>query len=135
NMAHVWQPAPCRDCQIGDTQMGPNLPSRGLGPDRGFAEFIYVCAPYLIKADSRHKFEDLAPLTDAGLTPYRGIKNLRDAGALAPDRVLGVFGIGGLGGYAVQYAKLLGSGAKVVAFARNPDKLALAKQYGADHII
>jgi propanol-preferring alcohol dehydrogenase len=85
--------------------------------------------------DNRLQFEELAPLTDAGLTPYRGIKKLRDAGALAPDRVLGVFGIGGLGGYAVQYAKLLGSSAKVVAFARNPDKLAVAKQYGADHII
>jgi propanol-preferring alcohol dehydrogenase len=46
-----------------------------------------------------------------------------------------VFGIGGLGAYAVQYAKLLGGGAKVVAFARNPDKLAIAKQYGADHTI
>jgi propanol-preferring alcohol dehydrogenase len=85
--------------------------------------------------DNSLKFEELAPLTDAGLTPYRGIKKLRDAGALAPERVLGVFGIGGLGGYAVQYGKLLGSGAKVVAFARNADKLEVAKEYGADHII
>src|SRR5262249_41582784 len=30
---------------------------------------------------------------------------------------------------------LLGSGARVVAFARNPEKLALAKDYGADHVI
>jgi len=51
------------------------------------------------------------------------------------DRLLGVFGVGGLGGYAVQYAKLLGSGAKVVAFARNADKLNIARQYGADHVI
>jgi len=49
--------------------------------------------------------------------------------------VVGVFGVGGLGAYAVQYAKLLGAGATVVAFARNPDKLAIAKKYGADHII
>jgi len=35
----------------------------------------------------------------------------------------------------VQYAKLLGGGAKVVAFARNPDKLAVAKEYGVDHVI
>jgi len=69
------------------------------------------------------------------LTPYRGIKKLRDAGALGPNRVIGVFGIGGLGSYGVQYAKLLGGGAKVVAFARNPDKLAIAKKYGADHVI
>ena len=63
------------------------------------------------------------------------IKKLRDAGALGPDRVMGVFGIGGLGGYAVQYAKILGAGAKIVALARNPDKLAVAKEYGADYII
>jgi alcohol dehydrogenase, propanol-preferring len=56
-------------------------------------------------------------------------------GALGPDRVIGVFGIGGLGGYAVQYAKILGSGATIVAFARNSDKLAIAKDYGADHVI
>src|SRR5262249_669034 len=30
---------------------------------------------------------------------------------------------------------LLGSGARVVAFARNPEKLALAKEYGADHVV
>lgn len=41
--------------------------------------------------------------------------------------MLGGLGVGGLGGYAVQYAKLLGGGATVVAFARNPDKLAKGK--------
>ena len=107
----------------------------GFGPVGGFAEFIPVPSRYLIKVDSRLKFEELAPLTDAGVTPYRGIKKLRDAGALGPDRVLGVFGIGGLGGYALQYAKLLGSGAKVVAFERDADKLNAAKQYSPDHII
>src|SRR5262245_1486070 len=69
------------------------------------------------------------------MTPYCGIKKVRDSGGVEGDRVLGVFGIGGLGAYAVQYAKLLGSGARVVAFARNPEKLALAKEYGADHTI
>src|SRR5262249_10776198 len=123
-VAPGWGDGTCRHCQIGNTQVCPNVRWPGFGPYGGFAEFIPVPARYLIKVDSRLEFEELAPLTDAGLTPYRGIKKLRDAGALTPDRVLGVFGIGGLGGYAVQYAKLLGSGAKVVAFARNPDKLA-----------
>src|SRR6516225_3596738 len=134
-VAPGWGDGVCRHCQVGNTHICPNVRWPGFGPYGGFAEFIPVPARYLIKVDNRLKFEELAPLTDAGMTPYRGIKKLRDAGALAPDRVLGVFGIGGLGGYAVQYAKLLGSGAKVVAFARNPDKLAVAKQYGADHII
>jgi len=38
-----------------------------------------------------------------------------------------------LGSYAVQYAKLLGGGATVVAFARTDGKLAVAKENGADH--
>ncbi len=130
-----WGDGTCRHCQIGNTHICPNVRWPGFGPVGGFAEFIPVPARYLIKVDSRLKAEELAPLTDAGVTPYRGIKKLLDAGALGPDRVLGVFGIGGLGGYAVQYAKLLGGGATVVAFARNLDKLAIAKEYGADHII
>jgi len=44
-------------------------------------------------------------------------------------------GIGGLGAYGVQYAKLLGGGATVVALARNPEKLVLATENGADHTI
>ena len=38
-------------------------------------------------------------------------------------------------GYAVQYAKLLGAGVTIVAFERDPGKLAVAKSYGADHAI
>lgn len=130
-----WGDGTCRHCQIGNTHICPNVRWPGFGPYGGFAEFVPVPARYLIKVDKRLQFEELAPLTDAGVTPYRGIKKLRDAGAIGPDRVLGVFGIGGLGGYAVQYAKLLGGGATVVAFARNLDKLAIAKEYGADHVI
>jgi alcohol dehydrogenase, propanol-preferring len=130
-----WGDGTCRYCQIGDTHICPNVRWPGFGPYGGFAEFLPVPARYLIRVDRRLKAEELAPLTDAGLTPYRGIKKLRNAGALGPNRVVGVFGIGGLGGYAVQYAKLLGGGATVVALARNPDKLAIVKDYGADHVI
>jgi propanol-preferring alcohol dehydrogenase len=49
--------------------------------------------------------------------------------------VLGVFGLGGLGGYAVEYPKLLGGGVTIVAFERDPDKLAMAKGLGWDHTI
>lgn len=134
-VAPGWGDGTCRHCLVGNTHICPNVRWPGFGPYGGFAEFLPVPARYLVKADRRLKFEELAPLTDAGMTPYRGIKKLRDAGALGPNRVLGVFGIGGLGGYAVQYARLLGGGATVVAFARNPDKLAIAKGYGVDHAI
>lgn len=44
------------------------------------------------------------------------------------------FGIGGLGNLALQYAKNV-MGAKIVAFDINDDKLAFAKELGADAII
>jgi alcohol dehydrogenase, propanol-preferring len=134
-VAPGWGDGTCRHCQIGNTHICPNVRWPGFGPVGGFAEFLPVPARYLIKVDSRLQFEQLAPLTDAGMTPYRGIKKLRDAGALGPDRVLGVFGVGGLGGYAVQYSKLLGGGATVVAFDLSDEKLAVATAYGADHVI
>lgn len=130
-----WGDGVCRHCQVGNAHICPNVRWPGFGPYGGFAEYIPVPSRYVIKVARHLKFEELAPLTDAGLTPYRGIKKIRDAGGFGPDRVIGVFGIGGLGAYAVQYAKLLGAGAPVVAFARNPDKLAVAKEYGADHVI
>jgi alcohol dehydrogenase, propanol-preferring len=130
-----WGDGTCRHCQEGNTQICAHGQWPGFGPYGGYSEFVPVPAKYLIKVDKRLKPEELAPLTDAGLTPYRGIKKLRDAGALGPNRVLGVIGVGGLGAYAVQYAKLLGGGATVVAFARHPDKLGIASEYGADHVI
>lgn len=132
-----WGDGTCRLCRLGDTHICQHGQWPGFGPYGGYAEYVPVPAEYIIKIDKRFnlKAEELAPLTDAGLTPYRGVKKLRDAGALGPGRVLGVFGIGGLGTYAVQYAKLLGGGATVVAFGRNDDKLDAAKNLGADHVI
>ena len=132
-----WGDETCRHCHEGNTQICPHGKWPGFGPYGGYAEYVPVPVQYLIKIDKRYKLkaEELAPLTDAGLTPYRGIKKLRDAGALGPDRVLAVFGVGGLGTYAIQYAKLLGGGATVVAFGRNAEKLEAAKELGADHVI
>ena len=127
----------CRLCQAGNTQICGHGKWPGFGPPGGYGEFVPIRYEYIICLDKKYnlKAEELAPLTDAGLTPYRGIKKLRDAGSLGPDRVLAVIGIGGLGAYAVQYAKLFSSGATVVAFGRDDDKLAVAKEYGADHAL
>lgn len=132
-----WGDGTCRLCHQGDTQICVHGKWPGFSAYGGYSEYVPVPFEYLIKVDKRFhlKAEELAPLTDAGLTPYRGIKKLREAGALGGGRVLAVFGVGGLGTYAVQYAKLLSGGATVVAFARNQAKLEIAKQLGADHVI
>ena len=132
-----WGDGTCRQCRLGNEQICGHGAWPGFGPFGGYSEYVPAPYKYLIRVDRKYnlKSEELAPLTDAGLTPYRGLKKLRDSGVVGPDRLIAVFGAGGLGNYAVQYAKLLSSGASVVVFARSDDKLAIAKEYGADFVI
>jgi alcohol dehydrogenase, propanol-preferring len=132
-----WGDGTCRQCNEGNQQLCSGGQLAGFGPNGGFAE--YMLAPYdhvISVADQPNaRPEYLAPLTDAGITPYRGMKKLRDAGKLGPGRTVVINGIGGLGGYGVQYAKLLGAGATVIGFARSDEKLAVATENGADHTV
>src|SRR5215813_8778111 len=132
-----WGDGVCRQCRVGDEQICGHGKWPGFGPYGGYAEYVPIPYKYLIRIDKKYnlKAEELAPLTDAGLTPYRGAKKLRAAGVLGPDRVVGVIGAGGLGFYGVQYAKLLSSGATVVVFGRSDEKLAISKENGADVVI
>jgi alcohol dehydrogenase, propanol-preferring len=127
-----WGDGTCRQRRVGNERLCDRGSWPGFGLPGGYAEFIPAAYRQLIRVDRRMKWEELVPLTDAGVTPYRGITKLRAAGVLGPDRVTGVFGASGLGSYAVQYAKLLSAGAAVAVFARNDAKLAIAKERGAD---
>lgn len=133
-----WGDGTCRQCNEGNEQLcsGDGV-LVGFGPPGGFAEYLTVPERHVIRIPEHSSLppEKLAPLTDAGLTPYRGLKKLRTAGKLGADRTVVVNGIGGLGGYGVQYAKLLGGGATVVAFGRTDSKLSLASKLGADHTV
>ena len=130
-----WGDGTCRQCRAGNEQICEHGSRLGFGPPGGYAEFIAVPYRLLIRIEHRLKWEEFAPLTDAGVTPYRRINKLRAAGVLGPDGVMAVFGASGLGSCAVQYAKLLSSGSTIVVFARNEEKLAIAKERGADYTI
>jgi propanol-preferring alcohol dehydrogenase len=131
-----WGDGTCRQCREGNEQLcSGNGRWVGFGPPGGFAEYMAAESRHVIPVseDAAKAPELLAPMTDAGMTPYRGMRKLRDAGKLGPGRTVAVTGIGGLGSYAVQYAKLLGGGATVVALERTDRKLDVAKENGADH--
>ncbi len=64
------------------------------------------------------------------MTTYKAIKE----SLVRPGEWLVAYGAGGLGNLAVQYAKKV-FGAKVIAVDINDDKLALARETGADHVI
>ncbi|GIH22672.1 alcohol dehydrogenase [Acrocarpospora phusangensis] len=134
----AWGDGTCRQCHEGNEQLCTGSGGWiGFGPPGGFAEYVTAPSRYLIRIDPNMGLEPqyLAPLVDAGLTPYRGMKKIRATGRLGPGRTVVVSGIGGLGSYGVQYARLLGDGATVVAFTRSDDKLAVARENGADHTI
>lgn len=132
-----WGDGVCRQCHEGNEQLCQAGRLVGFGPPGGFAEYLAAPHRHVIAVPDGPDLrpETLAPLTDAGLTPYRGMKKLRDAGKLGAGRTVVVYGIGGLGSYAVQYARLLGGGATVVAFARTDEKLTLARENGAHHTV
>lgn len=104
----------------------------GLGSQGSMAE-------YMIVDDARHlvPLGDLDPvqnvsLTDAGLTPYHAIKN--SLPKLGAGTVAVVIGTGGLGHVGIQILKAI-SGATVIALDVNDEKLKLATEVGADHVL
>jgi D-arabinose 1-dehydrogenase-like Zn-dependent alcohol dehydrogenase len=72
---------------------------------------------------------DAAPLTCAGVTTYKAVKV---AGTRSSDLVA-VFGVGGLGHLAIQYARI--AGGRVVAVDLHDEKLELARELGAEFTV
>jgi alcohol dehydrogenase, propanol-preferring len=141
-----WGCGVCVYCKNGDEQMCNFGKWPGIMTNGGFAEYVLVDSyRFLVNVqkignknnekyeDSKLTIEEIAPLTDAGLTPYRAIKKVRNL--LGPGKNIAVIGIGGLGHYAIQYAKTLGQYANVIALDRKDEKLELAKRMGADFTI
>jgi propanol-preferring alcohol dehydrogenase len=75
-----------------------------------------------------HPFE-AAPLTCAGVTTYKAVK----VSGTRPSDLVAVFGVGGLGHLALQYARI--AGAAVVAVDLFDAKLKLARELGAEYTV
>jgi alcohol dehydrogenase, propanol-preferring len=132
-----WGCGICIHCKGGDEHLCNLAAWPGLSSlDGGFSENILIPSyRFLIKVEKKYglKPEELAPLTDAGLTPYRAIKKVRHI--LDPGTSMAVVGIGGLGSYGIQYAKILAPNSNVIAIDHSDEKLQLAEKLGADYIM
>jgi alcohol dehydrogenase, propanol-preferring len=128
-----WGCGICHACKGGDEQLCSSPRWPGLSQaDGGYAEFIHVPSyRFLVKANGLDP-KYVAPLTDAGLTPYRAVKKIRHL--LNPNSFTLLFGVGGLGCYGIQYLKLL-SPTTVITVDRNESKAKLAKEMGSDYVI
>jgi alcohol dehydrogenase, propanol-preferring len=119
----------CRYCVDGRETLCEQQQNSGYSVDGAFAEYAVADATYVVAVPEGISSLDAAPLSCAGLTTYKALKV---AGVQPADQV-GIFGIGGLGHLAVQYARLMG--AVVTAVDIETPKLDLALELGADHVV
>lgn len=119
----------CRYCVDGRENLCESQYNNGYAVDGAYTEYMLADARYAVVVPDGVTPLDAAPLTCAGVTTYAAIKNAH----VIPGETVAVFGVGGLGHLAVQYARLVG--AKVIAVDVTEEKLALATELGADHTV
>lgn len=109
----------------------PDAAARG-GPSAGvLADYVVFDERELVEAPSQLSAVEAATLPCAAVTAWNGL--FGGAEPVQPgDRVL-ILGTGGVGLFALQFAKL--AGAEVIITSKDDDKLAKAAAMGADHLI
>lgn len=117
----------CEQCREGLENLCRKGTVTGMTVDGGYAQTMRAKASHAMPIPDSLDSAAAAPLFCAGVTSYRALKH---AGVQAGQRVA-IVGVGGLGHLAVQIAKAFG--AEVIALDVDADKLAKARELGADH--
>lgn len=132
-LVHFLSPCgACNYCLQGNGMICENLftrPGYGFSADGGYAEYCTVDSERLVPLQDI-PLDFAATLGCAGITAYHAVNSIGKVG-LADN--VAIYGVGGVGMYALQIAKL--SGAKVIAIGRNQEKLKMAGSLGADYVI
>jgi alcohol dehydrogenase, propanol-preferring len=119
----------CRYCLTGWETYCQTPQYMGYTMDGGYAEYAVAYASHVVQVPDGVSSFDAAPITCAGVTTYKAVKVARPQ----PTETAMIVGIGGLGHMALQYAKIFGT--TTVAVDVEDEKLTLAKELGADHVI
>src|SRR4051794_20599421 len=119
----------CDHCVSGWETLCLEQANTGYGIDGGHAQYAVASAPYVVRVPDGIDPFDAAPLTCAGVTTYKAVK----VSGARPAGLVAVFGIGGLGHLAMQYAAI--AGAQVVAVDVVDEKLELASSLGAHYTV
>ncbi|MGW2173365.1 alcohol dehydrogenase catalytic domain-containing protein [Streptomyces sp. NPDC001705] len=119
----------CAFCRSGDVVHCAERKVPGLSYPGGWAQSITVPADALARIPDGLDLLDAAPFGCAGVTSFNAV---RKADVPVGGRVA-VFGIGGLGHLAVQFATKLGY--ETIAIARGADREKTSRALGAHHYI
>ncbi len=126
-----WQASSCGSCEW--CEKGCETCCRKnigviVGRHGGFADRVRVDGRFAFPIPETLKSESAAPLLCGGITVYKPLRDLA-----RPWSRVGVIGIGGLGHFALQFARAFGC--DVTAFSTTPDKDKEAKRLGAHHFV
>ncbi|MFE7243349.1 alcohol dehydrogenase AdhP [Streptomyces sp. NPDC057582] len=119
----------CDHCVSGWETLCLQQQNSGYSVDGSHTEYALAHGSYAVPVPDGIDPLDAAPLTCAGVTTYKAVKL---SGVRPGTRAL-ISGIGGLGHLALQYARIFG--AETIAVDVTDEKLALARELGADHVI
>nr|WP_302104513.1 zinc-dependent alcohol dehydrogenase [Polycladomyces sp. WAk] len=119
----------CEYCKSGSETLCESRLNTGYSIDGTHAEYTIGYAKHLVKVPDGVNPLDAAPLTCDGVNTYKAVKM---SGA-RPSDLVAIFGIGGRGHLALQYAKVAGT--SVVAVDLFDETLQLAKELGADYVV
>jgi propanol-preferring alcohol dehydrogenase len=119
----------CRYCNSGWETLCESQLNTGYAIDGGFAEYAVGYARHVVRVPDEIDPLDAAPLTCAGVTTFKAVK----VSGAGPSDLVAVFGAGGLGHLAIQYAAI--AGATVVAVDINAQRLETARELGAEHLV
>jgi propanol-preferring alcohol dehydrogenase len=119
----------CRYCVSGWETYCLTPQYMGYTMDGGYADYTLAYASHVVRIPEGVSWIDAAPLSCAGVTTYKALKVAHPQ----PNETAMIVGIGGLGHMALQYARIFGT--TTVAVDVEDEKLQLAKDLGADHVI
>lgn len=119
----------CHWCRAGKPVHCPDRKVPGISYPGGWADRIAVPTDALARIPDTMDFFTAAPMGCAGVTTFNAV---RQAGTPAGGRVA-IFGIGGLGHLAVQFASRMGY--ETIAIARGAERASLVHELGARHYI
>ena len=116
----------CEYCRTGWETLCEQQQNGGYSVNGSFGEYMLVDEKFAAHIPEGADPVEVAPVLCAGVTVYKGLK-MTEA---RPGQWVVISGIGGLGHVAVQYAKAMGLRVAAVDIAE--DKLALAREFGAE---
>ncbi|GAA0504943.1 zinc-dependent alcohol dehydrogenase [Paractinoplanes deccanensis] len=119
----------CEYCVTGWETLCESQVNTGYSVDGGHAEYLIADARFAVAVPEGVDPLEAAPLTCAGVTTYKAVK----VGGVTPGDKVAIFGIGGLGHLAQQYAQIFGG--ETIAVDVTEEKLTLAKELGAAHTV